>query len=120
MVLMIVMVLAILPLYWCYWCLDRNISMSPLEIAKALHATSSIEPTGLAAKSHEGVGVLDVTKTDTKGKFASDQYGSNYDAKELVHLLAHRRVNYGEISAGVLGMGPTGETTAPIRGVTYI
>ena len=89
---MLFVILAILPLYWGFWRLGRTVSMSPLEVAKALHySTITDSQTG----SKEAYSVLD----------AKSQLGSNFSDDELVKLLGNTKVKYGEVAPHVPGMG---------------
>jgi hypothetical protein len=110
--LMLLALLAILPLYWGFWRLGRNVSMSPLEIAKALHYAPTVNPeTGL----EEPYCVL-----DAKGRHDRlPQYGSNFSDSQLVRLLGERKVRYGEVQPHVLGIGLSQYTNAVGRNRWY-
>jgi hypothetical protein len=110
--LMLVALLAILPLYWGFWRLGRVVSMSPLEIAKALHYSPAVNPeTGRA----EPYCVLDMKGYHDR----SPQYGSNFSDGELVRLLGERKVRYGEVQPHVLGIGLSEYTNAVEKDQRY-
>ena len=111
--LMLLAILAILPLYRGFWRLGRKVSMSPLEVAKALHYSTII--TDSRTGSRETYSVL-----DAKGR--SDrlpQLGSNFDDDELVALLGNVKVKYGEVAPHVLGMGLNEYTESARNGRLY-
>lgn len=111
--LMLLAILAILPLYRGFWRLGRKVSMSPLEVAKALHYSTII--TDSRTGSRETYSIL-----DAKGR--SDrlpQFGSNFDDNELVALLGNMKVKYGEVAPHVLGMGLNEYTEGARNGRLY-
>ena len=108
--LMSLVVLMIFPLYWHYWKLGRKVSMSPLEIAKALQ---NAPPRGGGAAAEMG-SVFDAVGVDRQ-----PQDGSNLDERELEALIGHRKVKYGEIAPGLLGFGRFDSTENPRRGQLY-
>jgi hypothetical protein len=107
--LMLIAVLAILPLFWGFWRLGREVSMSPLEVAKALH--SATDHQNGAAQGHS---VLDM-KIDT----SQPQVGSNLPVSELVDALGNTRVRYGEVAPNVLGLGLNDRTERARKGWRY-
>jgi hypothetical protein len=96
--LMVVAVLAIMPLFWGFWRLGRKVSMSPLEVAKALHYSTITDPQTGAAEAYS---VLDVRRHPDR----LPQFGSNFPADELVELLGKTKVKYGEVAPNILGLG---------------
>ena len=140
--LMTLAVIAMLPLYHGYWRLGRKVSLSPLELAKALHNTPSSSSSNPTKPSTGGGGGRGVGEEDQSTEF-QDQYqhqqmqpqsssvldvnrpgrlpqdGSNYEIKELLKLLGNVRVRYGEIAPGELGFGHVGSVTGPKEGTRY-
>ena len=110
--LMAVALLAILPLYWGFWRLGRKVSMSPLEVAKALqHSTITDTRAGMAKPES----VLDFRRHPDQ----LPGFGSNIEASELVKLLGNKRVKYGEVSPSVLGIGLSEGTATARKGWRY-
>jgi Protein of unknown function (DUF3176) len=105
--LMLLAIMAVLPLYWGFWRLGRDVSLSPLEVAKALHYCTTRDPENEQLKAYS---ILDL-----KGRL-----GSNHADKELVELLGRTRVKYGEVDANILGMGLTTFTIAARNGCKYV
>lgn len=107
--LMLVAVLAILPLFWGFWRLGRDVSMSPFEVAKALH-TATDQQNGTT----QGHSVLDL-------KVETDQthVGSNLPVSKLVAALGETKVRYGEVAPNVLGLGLDERTERARRGWRY-
>ncbi|KAL9110907.1 MAG: hypothetical protein Q9227_004522 [Pyrenula ochraceoflavens] len=98
----------------CY--VGGKVSMSPLEVAKALHTPSTSKPEtemNTAAQSH------DVLSIDVDQRNQQAQVGSNLPADELVELLGTKKVKYGEVGPNVLGMGLSEYTLAPRKGWRY-
>ncbi|KIV78389.1 hypothetical protein PV11_10111 [Exophiala sideris] len=100
--LVLAAVLAILPLFWGFWHLGRKVSLSPIEIA-------------MAFKSAHADGQ---SKGQDHAEFLPD-YGSNFNAKELVDLLGETEIRYGEIAPNMLGMGMRHYTMAPKEDELY-
>jgi hypothetical protein len=109
---MAVAVLAIMPLFWGFWRLGRKVSMSPLEVAKALHYSTITDPQTGAAEAHS---VLDVKGHPDR----PPQFGSNFSADELVELLGKTKVKYGEVAPNILGMGLSEYTETARKGWQY-
>lgn len=103
--LMLVAVLAILPLFWGFWYLGREVTMSPLEIAKALQSGTEQQ------KTSQGNGVLDVKTAPI--------IGSNLPVAQLVKSLGDTRVRYGEVAPNVLGLGLSENTERARKGWRY-
>ena len=80
--LMAATILAILPLYIGYWQLGRKVSLSPLEVAKALHYSIIIDS---RMGMRKAASVLDVGEKQSPDQLP--QSGSNLPADELVKLL---------------------------------
>ncbi|KAH0843110.1 hypothetical protein FOPE_07876 [Fonsecaea pedrosoi] len=98
--LMLLAILAILPLYDGYWLLGRKISLSPFEVAKALHYSTVVdERTGTRVP----YSVIDVDNGERPEPVP--QSGSNLSADELVKILGSRKVRYGEVAPNILGLG---------------
>jgi len=93
--LMLAAVASTLPLFWGYWKLGRKVTLSPLEMAKALHT------------SHKSA----------KEKLAFD--GSNAEAEELIRAVGDMKVKYGEVAPQRLGLGFVDQVHAPVKGQTY-
>ncbi|KIX01963.1 uncharacterized protein Z518_07902 [Rhinocladiella mackenziei CBS 650.93] len=110
--LMTLAILATLPLYWGFWRLGRKVSLSPLEIGKALHNSAMIDTGTGAAQSYS---VLDVR--DHHGRLP--QYGSNLSAEELVKFLGAKKVKYGEVASNILGIGLFTDTKEARNGQLY-
>ncbi|KAI1621500.1 hypothetical protein EDD37DRAFT_120078 [Exophiala viscosa] len=94
--LVLAAVLSILPLFWGFWHLGRKVSLSPIEIAMAFKSAH----------------VDGQSKGQGDAEFLPD-YGSNFNAKELVDLLGETDIRYGEIAPNMLGMGLRHYTMAP-------
>ncbi|KIW31542.1 uncharacterized protein PV07_03182 [Cladophialophora immunda] len=111
--LMLVAILAILPLYDGYWLLGRKVSLSPFEVAKALHYSTVVidKRTG----ERQPYSVLDVVA----GPDRVPQSGSNLSADELVKVLGARKVRYGEVGPNILGVGLIEYTEPPKAGRLY-
>ncbi|KIX95395.1 uncharacterized protein Z520_08912 [Fonsecaea multimorphosa CBS 102226] len=110
--LMLLAILAILPLYDGYWLLGRNVSLSPFEVAKALHYSTIVDDqTG----TRNPYSVLDMDS----GPDQVPQSGSNLSADELVKVLGSRKVRYGEVAPNVLGVGLIEYTDPPKAGRLY-
>jgi Protein of unknown function (DUF3176) len=110
--LMVVALLAIMPLFWGFWRLGRKVSMSPLELAKALHYSTITDTQTGAVEAHS---VLDV-----KGhRDRLPQFGSNVPADDLVKLLGKTKVKYGEVAPDILGMGLSEHTRTARKGWRY-
>ena len=109
-------ILAILPLYWGFWRLGRKVSLSPLEVAKALH-NPSISNSGIdvdvTAQRH------DVLTVNVNDRNQQTEFGSNLPANELVKLLGTKKVKYGEVGPSILGIGLSERTLAPRKGWRY-
>jgi hypothetical protein len=110
--LMLLALLAILPLYWGFWRLGRDVSMSPLEIAKALHYSTI---TDLETESVQPYSVLDAKENSNR----LPQFGSNFSNDELVSLLGYKKVKYGEVAPHTLGMGLSEYTNVARKGRRY-
>ena len=110
--LMVVAVLAIMPLFWGFWRLGRKVSMSPLEVAKALHYSTITDPQTGAAEVYS---VLDVRRHPDR----LPQFGSNFPADELVKLLGKTKVKYGEVAPNILGIGLSEYTETARKGWRY-
>jgi hypothetical protein len=110
--LMAVAVLAIMPLFWGFWRLGRKVSMSPLEVAKALHYSTITDPQTGAAEAHS---VLDVRGHPDR----PPQFGSNFSVDELIELLGKTKVKYGEVAPNILGMGLSEYTETARKGWQY-
>ncbi|KAL9114328.1 MAG: hypothetical protein Q9227_001750 [Pyrenula ochraceoflavens] len=82
--LMGLVVLAMVPLYWHYWKLGRKVSMSPIEIAKALHNT----PLSYGQDQEKATSVLDAVGPRMKAR-----YGSNLDAGKLDGLIGDKSIS---------------------------
>ncbi|KAF2673445.1 hypothetical protein BT63DRAFT_421593 [Microthyrium microscopicum] len=111
--LMFLALLLMLPLYWGYWRLGREVSMSPLEIAKALHYSTIKDPETDALVPYS---LLDVKEQPDQPR----QYASNLSGHELVKFLGKVDVRYGEVSPNVLGIGLSDFTSAARRDEKYI
>lgn len=99
--LILLAVVAILPLFWGFWHLGRKVSLSPIEIAKAFRSAHAGAATGeKGGGSHVGAGFI-------------PDYGSNFAATDLVHLLGETDIRYGEVAPNMLGMGLKHYTMAP-------
>lgn len=103
-------VLDILPLFWGYWRLGRKVSLSPVEVAKAIHG-STVRRDGDSG-IRTATSVLDVP-AQHGGRV---QIGSNLSADELVEVLGDAKVRYGEVAPDILGMGSSEYTTPARRG----
>lgn len=112
MVLMSCNVLAVIPLYQGFWRLGRKVSLSPLEVEKALRNSAITDPETGAAKAFS---VLDITDRSVH----LPQSGSNLQADELVKVLRKTKVRYGEVAPNILGMGLTEYTVKARRGWLY-
>ncbi|OAP54431.1 hypothetical protein AYL99_11532 [Fonsecaea erecta] len=110
--LMLLAILAVLPLYDGYWLLGRKISLSPFEVAKALHYSTIVDDrTG----TRQPYSVLDVDG----GPDRMPQSGSNLSSDELVKALGARKVRYGEVAPNILGVGLVEYTEPPRAGRLY-
>jgi hypothetical protein len=110
--LMLLAILAIMPLYWGFWDLGRKVTMSPLEVAKALHYSTRLNP---ETEALEVYSVLEARDRDDK----PSTLGSNFSDDELVGLLGSTRVKYGEVAPNVLGIGMEVFTSAAKKGRSY-
>jgi hypothetical protein len=110
--LMVVAVLAIMPLYWGFWRLGRKVSMSPLEVAKAMHYSTITDPQTGAAEAYS---VLDVRGHPDR----LPQFSSNFPADQLVKLLGKTKVKYGEVAPNISGMGLSEHTATARKGWRY-
>jgi hypothetical protein len=111
--LMLFALLVILSLYRGFWRLGRQVSLAPIDIAKALHYSTTMDPDTEALIPHS---VLDLTDDPDRPPYA----GSVLSSRELVGLLANVKVKYGEVAPSVLGIGLSEHTNVARKGVRYI
>lgn len=104
--------IAILPLYNGFWRLGRRVSLSPFEIARALHNAHLVGADGVAGN---GQSVLDAPEMPGR----SPQAGSNLSNDELIDMLGDTKVRYGEVQSSTLGIGLYERTNVPRKGATY-
>lgn len=110
--LMALIICCILPLFYGYWRLGRQVSLSPLEMAKALHQPANVDFNG--EKQH--ISILDVNVAAQRGERL---VGSNYPSEDLVNMLGDMKVRYGEVEPNVMGMGPVEHTGVLHGGTVY-
>ena len=110
--LIIVALSLIMPLYWGFWRLGRKVSMSPLEVAKAMHYSTIIDPqTGRM----EDYSILEIKDRSNR----LPQSGSNFSNDELIELLGDSNVKFGEVAPTILGIGLSEYTQAPTKNRQY-
>lgn len=110
--LMLLAILAIMPLYWGFWNLGRKVTISPIEIAKALHYSTRPNP---KTEALEDYSVLEPRDRDDR----PSHVGSNFPDDELVKLLGNTKVRYGEVAPNVLGIGLEDYTNAARKELSY-
>ena len=111
--LIVFALLTIMPLYGGFWLLGRKVSMSPLEIAKAMHYST------IPNAQTEGLEVRSILEVQSQSDRLA-QSGSNFSDDELVDLLGNAKVKFGEVAPNVLGMGFSEYTQPPTIGRRYI
>lgn len=104
--------LCILPLYSGFWHLGRKVSLSPFEIARALHNANNADAEAGLKRERS---VLDAHGEGVHSPLA----GSNLSNDELIDLLGDKRVQYGEVRPNTLGLGLYERTNVPQKGTVY-
>jgi hypothetical protein len=104
--LMVLAVVSILPLYFGFWRLGRQVTLAPLETAKALHGAVILNT---QTEQKQAASVLDV----------AGRLGSNFSARKLVKVLGKTRVKYGEVEPDMLAIGLIQDTKSAKKGHVY-
>jgi hypothetical protein len=108
--LMLGSIAATIPLFYGFWRLGRKVSLSPLEMAKAMNVVGN--------GSNEGN-----TANDARNVFVTDDAGmggSNAEMKGLLTRFGDRQVRYGQVAPQTLGFSFKERVRRPMAGEVYL